>query len=191
MNKHKLLTAFTLFALIFLLFAVIVTASDYFIVNKTTGKFHLPSCSYLPDYGNRYTIERSEIEKYPSLSPCGHCKPLTSSYYSPANSGQSSSSASSDLNKNEQVTESPTRKSLDYDKVKETFTNIFITGVVISIALFIIFALITFIDDKIILPDFFTDVSTHLINAAGIIFALSVITMIIGGIVLFFIKLIV
>ena len=50
-------------------------SEDYYIVNEKTGKYHLPSCSYLPASSNSYTLSRSRVSKYPGLSPCGHCKP--------------------------------------------------------------------------------------------------------------------
>lgn len=95
MKTTKILVLILLLCIMFSLFAVTASADDYYVVNKTSGKFHLPSCSYLPDSSNRYTIPRDEIENYPGLSPCGHCKPLNNYVYEPENPGQSSGGASS------------------------------------------------------------------------------------------------
>jgi hypothetical protein len=49
---------------------------DYYIGNKSTKKYHLPDCSYLPDIGNRVKIPESKIDTtYSAYSPCGHCDP--------------------------------------------------------------------------------------------------------------------
>ncbi len=95
MTTTKILVSISLLCILFSLFAVTVSADDYYIVNKTNGKFHLPTCSYLPDSSNRYTIQRDEIENYPKLSPCGHCDPLNNYVYEPENPGQSSGGSSS------------------------------------------------------------------------------------------------
>ena len=95
MKTTKILVLILLLCIMFSLFAVTASADDYYVVNKTSGKFHLPSCSYLPDSSNSYTIPRDEIENYPSLSPCGHCKPLNNYVYEPQKPGQSSGGASS------------------------------------------------------------------------------------------------
>lgn len=52
--------------------------NDYYIVNKTSKKFHLPSCTSLPSSSNSYKVSVDDINKsaYSDLSPCGICKPL-------------------------------------------------------------------------------------------------------------------
>ena len=93
---------FTLLIVIMVSFAALapITASaaeDYYIVNKSSKKFHIPSCSYLPKESNSYTIRRSEINKpmYSDLSPCSHCDPLNNYVYEPENSGSSGSASGS------------------------------------------------------------------------------------------------
>lgn len=172
MKRSKILFLFLLLTVILSIFAIGVSAHGVYVVNKSTNKYHLPDCSYLPSSSNSYTISRDDIDNYSNLSPCGHCRPDIYHSYEPANPGQSDSSSSS----------------VTYDAVKDTFSSIFATGVVISIALFAIFAFITFLEDRFQISDVISNISIHLINAAGIIFGLSIAIFIIGGIVLFFMK---
>lgn len=57
-----------------------LTQNDYYIVNKTSKKFHLPSCTSLPSSSNSYKVSVNDINKsaYSNLSPCGICNPLDS-----------------------------------------------------------------------------------------------------------------
>ena len=73
------------------------TYYDYYIVNKTSNKFHLPNCSYLPEPSNRYKISCDEINEYSKLSPCKHCNPLKNNY-KPSYSNQSSNNSSNKEN---------------------------------------------------------------------------------------------
>lgn len=104
MNKsiRKLLTLIFVITLSLTAFTLLTAyaAEDYYIVNKTSKKFHLPSCSYLPNPSNSYTIPRSDITKtkYSSLSPCAHCDPLSNDYYSPKEPVQSSGNTGSSSN---------------------------------------------------------------------------------------------
>lgn len=188
MKRTKIFVFISLLTVILSIFAISVYAHGVYVVNKSTNKYHLPDCSYLPSSSNSYTISRDDIDNYSNLSPCGHCRPDIYHSYEPANPGQSDSSSSSVTTKNEQEIESSDKKSLDYDVVKDTFSSIFATGVVISLALFAIFAFITFLENRFQISDVISDISIHLINAAGVIFGLSIAIFIIGGIVLFFMK---
>lgn len=71
------------------------TYYDYYIVNKTSNKFHLPNCSYLPEPSNRYKISCDEIDEYSNLTPCKKCNPLR---YSSSNSQSSSNSNKTESN---------------------------------------------------------------------------------------------
>ena len=188
MKRSKILVFILLLAILLSVFVINVSAHGIYVVNKSTNKYHLPDCSYLPSASNSYTIYRDDIDNYPNLSPCGHCRPASYHSYEPANPGQSDSSSSSVTTKDEHELEASDKERLDYDAVKGTFSSIFATGVVISIALFAIFAFITFLEDRFQISDVISDISIHLINAAGIIFGLSIAIFIIGGIVLFFMK---
>ena len=46
----------------------------YYIGNRVTKIYHLPSCSYLPTVNN-FTISRVKLYKYKDFSPCKHCNP--------------------------------------------------------------------------------------------------------------------
>ena len=91
-KQTKIPTLIILLLCIFSVFSPILSSAseDYYIVNATSGKFHLPTCSYLPEPGNRYTIPREDINlpKYSKLSPCKHCDPLNNFVYTPENPGQ-------------------------------------------------------------------------------------------------------
>ena len=188
MKRSKILVFILLLAILLSVLVINVSAHGIYVVNKSTNKYHLPDCSYLPSASNSYTIYRDDIDNYPNLSPCGHCRPDIYHSYEPANPGQSDSSSSSVTTKDEHELEASDKERRDYDAVKDTFSSIFATGVVISIALFAIFAFITFLEDRFQISDVISDISIHLINAAGIIFGLSIAIFIIGGIVLFFMK---
>jgi methylphosphotriester-DNA--protein-cysteine methyltransferase len=43
--------------------------------NRNTKKFHLPSCSYLPDPENRVYFTTREQAINAGYTPCGHCRP--------------------------------------------------------------------------------------------------------------------
>lgn len=49
--------------------------ADTYIGNKSSKKFHLPSCSYLPDQNNQVTFDSREDALAAGYSPCGHCHP--------------------------------------------------------------------------------------------------------------------
>lgn len=49
--------------------------ADTYIGNKSSKKFHLPTCSYLPDQNNQVTFESREEAIAAGYSPCGHCHP--------------------------------------------------------------------------------------------------------------------
>ena len=63
--------------------------STYYIANKETGKFHLPTCSYLPNEYNSYLVDVHNTAKLKRLSPCGHCNPLNNEIKSSASAPQS------------------------------------------------------------------------------------------------------
>lgn len=107
---------------------------DYYIVNATSGKFHLTTCSYLPEYGNRYTVSRAEIDDYPKLSPCKHCDPLNNLVYEPENPGQSSGGSSSLSSNNKKDTQQT-----------KTFWQSLISFISDSFRVFILFLLIIII----------------------------------------------
>ena len=48
---------------------------SYYIGNKSTKKYHKPSCDYLPSPENRVNIPENKIQNYSEYTPCGHCKP--------------------------------------------------------------------------------------------------------------------
>lgn len=49
--------------------------SDGYIGNASTKKFHVPSCSYLPDSSNRTYFDTRDEALGAGYSPCGHCHP--------------------------------------------------------------------------------------------------------------------
>lgn len=49
--------------------------SNSYIGNKNSHKFHLPTCSYLPDQGNQVIFDSRDEAISAGYSPCGHCKP--------------------------------------------------------------------------------------------------------------------
>ena len=48
---------------------------DQYIGSKNSKKFHVPSCSYLPDQENQILFETRDEAIAAGYSPCGHCKP--------------------------------------------------------------------------------------------------------------------
>ena len=109
---------------------------DYYIVNATSVKFHRTTCSYLPDYGNRYPVPRDKIGDYPKLSPCKHCDPLNNLVYEPENPGQSSSgNSSSGSSKQKTWIE---RKEKEGTPLLDFLTVLFLGAItLLSIALFV------------------------------------------------------
>lgn len=49
--------------------------ANAYIGNKSSKKFHLPSCSYLPDQNNQVTFDSREEAIAAGYDPCGHCHP--------------------------------------------------------------------------------------------------------------------
>lgn len=49
--------------------------ADAYIGNKSSKKFHLPTCSYLPDAANQITFDSRDDAIAAGYSPCGHCHP--------------------------------------------------------------------------------------------------------------------
>ena len=49
--------------------------TDSYIGNKNSKKFHLPTCSYLPDIGNRVYFDTRDDALAAGYDPCGHCHP--------------------------------------------------------------------------------------------------------------------
>lgn len=49
--------------------------ADTYIGNKTSKKFHLPTCSYLPDKDNQVTFDSRDEAIAAGYKPCGHCNP--------------------------------------------------------------------------------------------------------------------
>lgn len=49
--------------------------ADTYIGNKNSKKFHLPTCSYLPNQSNQVTFNSREEALAAGYDPCGHCKP--------------------------------------------------------------------------------------------------------------------
>lgn len=49
--------------------------SDTYIGNRKSKKFHLPSCSYLPDQYNQVELDSREEAIEKGYTPCGHCNP--------------------------------------------------------------------------------------------------------------------
>lgn len=49
--------------------------ADTYIGNTKTKKFHLPSCSYLPDQDHQATFDSRDEAIAAGYTPCGHCKP--------------------------------------------------------------------------------------------------------------------
>lgn len=94
MKRSKILVFILLLAILLSVFVINVSAHGIYVVNKSTNKYHLPDCSYLPSASNSYTIYRDDIDNYPNLSPCGHCRPDIYHSYEPANPGQSSGGSS-------------------------------------------------------------------------------------------------
>ena len=99
MKRTKSLLLFLLLTLLFSIFTVTVYAYDYYIVNRETKKFHLPSCSYLPESSNQYKISCDEIDEYPNLSPCKKCNPLRYSSSNSQSSGNSNKTESNSTDK--------------------------------------------------------------------------------------------
>ncbi len=128
--------------------AIGVSASgDYYVVNATSGKFHLPTCSYLPDPSNRYTIPREDITnpEYAKLSPCAHCDPLNKFVYEPENPGQSSDgSFSGSLGTFDPYYDTDENEHSEYYEFKEAFREFTTTyGIGIPIAILFIFTIYT------------------------------------------------
>lgn len=46
---------------------------DYYILNTKTKKYHVPSCSYLPNQENSMKIKREKIKYYTEYIPCQKC----------------------------------------------------------------------------------------------------------------------
>lgn len=51
------------------------TKTYYYIGNKQTKKYHLPSCSYLPSEDQAIRISRLSLYQYSDYTPCKHCNP--------------------------------------------------------------------------------------------------------------------
>lgn len=49
--------------------------ADTYIGNTKTKKFHLPSCSYLPDQNHQTSFDSRDDAIAAGYTPCGHCKP--------------------------------------------------------------------------------------------------------------------
>lgn len=49
--------------------------ADTYIGNASSKKFHLPTCSYLPDKSNQVTFDSREDAIAAGYIPCGHCHP--------------------------------------------------------------------------------------------------------------------
>lgn len=52
-----------------------IPVADTYIGNTKTKKFHLPSCSYLPDQNHQATFDSRDEAIAAGYTPCGHCKP--------------------------------------------------------------------------------------------------------------------
>lgn len=52
-----------------------IPVADTYIGNTKTKKFHLPSCSYLPDQNHQETFDSRDEAIAAGYTPCGHCKP--------------------------------------------------------------------------------------------------------------------
>ena len=50
-------------------------SQKYYIGNKNTRKFHLPSCQSLPSEKNRVKLESIEEAEKKGYSPCKRCEP--------------------------------------------------------------------------------------------------------------------
>ena len=48
---------------------------EYYLGSKSSKKFHLPTCSYLPDQVNQVTFSSREDALNAGYTPCGHCNP--------------------------------------------------------------------------------------------------------------------
>lgn len=46
-----------------------------YIGNTETNKYHVSSCSYLPDSNHRVSLENCGAASSGGYSPCGHCEP--------------------------------------------------------------------------------------------------------------------
>lgn len=125
MKRSKILVFILLLAILLSVFVINVSAHGIYVVNKSTNKYHLPDCSYLPSASNSYTIYRDDIDNYPNLSPCGHCRPDIYHSYEPANPGQSSSDSSNKNNYSDSNSENEVNKSnSDYYSFKNKFLRI-------------------------------------------------------------------
>lgn len=49
--------------------------ANTYIGNTSSKKFHLPTCSYLPDAANQITFDSRDEAIAAGYDPCGHCKP--------------------------------------------------------------------------------------------------------------------
>ena len=49
--------------------------ANTYIGNKSSKKFHLPTCSYLPNQSNQVTFHSREEALSAGYDPCGHCHP--------------------------------------------------------------------------------------------------------------------
>lgn len=49
--------------------------ADTYIGNSESKKFHLPTCSYLPDAEHQVTFDSRDDAIAAGYEPCGHCKP--------------------------------------------------------------------------------------------------------------------
>lgn len=49
--------------------------ADAYIGNRSSKKFHLPSCSYLPNQSNQVTFDSRSEAIEAGYQPCGHCHP--------------------------------------------------------------------------------------------------------------------
>lgn len=49
--------------------------ADTYIGNTSSKKFHLPTCSYLPDAANQITFDSRDEAIAAGYDPCGHCHP--------------------------------------------------------------------------------------------------------------------
>lgn len=49
--------------------------SNTYIGNRNSHKFHLPTCSYLPDKNNQVTFNSRDEALNAGYTPCGHCNP--------------------------------------------------------------------------------------------------------------------
>ena len=156
--KKAIIIAF-LFVLLFSSLTLSVFAYDYYIVNKNTGKYHEPTCSYLPYDENSYEIS-STSPRLSSLSPCSHCRP--------------------DI----VVSDTKPTKASNYYNFKEIFYDCLIWALGIGIVLVLLFGLASFIENR-----FFNFLSTLFLWIGAPLFCLSVAGRILGEIVFFVIEL--